>query len=189
MFSGFSCVFLRQAAILKATMITIRPPRIRSFVSSLYSLLYTVVIIGGYVYYFTHPLEAAEIKGTPIAYVFMLAIPGLIFALLNLVNNFTVSLMSDGQALQFSSLFKRIRIPLSEIQKIQITSPDLIETNLSGPTPKPIRFSRKPIALYVGMNHVLHITKRSPGTDVDVTIGPGWNKSQLQAFVLDIGKK
>ena len=160
----------------------------RSLVSSMSFFFYVAVFAFGCFFYFNDPEIAADVKGSPIMLAFILSIPGLIFLFLKMINNFSVRLYSTENQLIFFSLFKRINIPLAAIQKVKVTSPDLIETNFSGPTPKPIRFTRKPIQLFVGAPHILHIEQHNASEPIRLEIGPGWRKDDLETFVREMRK-
>jgi hypothetical protein len=169
-------------------MKTIKPPIWRSLVSSAGFILSAAVYVFAGSFYFTDPQIAADVKGTPIFYVFILGLPGLIYLFLKMLNTLSAKLQSGDGQLMFSSLFSRVSVPLSEIQDITITSPDLIETNFSGPTPKPVIISRKPIQVFVGMPHVLNIVRNKGSESMRLEVGPGWRKEDLEAFVKGLRK-
>lgn len=169
-------------------MKTLKPPIWRSLVSSASFILSAAVYVFAVYFYLTDPYIAADVKGTPIFYVFILGVPGLIYLFLKMLNTLSAKLQSGDGQLMFSSLFSRVSVPLSEIQDITVTSPDLIETNFSGPTPKPVIISRKPIQVFVGMPHVLNIVRSKGLEPMKVDVGPGWRKEDLEAFVKGIQK-
>lgn len=169
-------------------MKTLKPPIWRSLVSSASFILSAAVYVFAGHFYLTDPHIAADVKGTPIFYVFIFGVPGLIYLFLKMLNTLSAKLQSGDGQLMFSSLFSRVSVPWSEIQDITVTSPDLIETNFSGPTPKPVIISRKPIQVFVGMPHVLNIVRSKGSESMKVNVGPGWRKEDLEAFIREAGK-
>ncbi len=169
-------------------MSQIRPPFHRSLISSLDFFWYGAIFAFGCFFYVTDPEIAASVQKSPIMIVFILSIPGLIYLLLTSVNNFSLRLMNDGYQMTFSSLFKRISVPLSEIQDIHVTSPDLVTTLFSDPPPTTIRTGGR-FRLYVGAQHALSITKRGASEPITLKIGPGWRQEDLTLFVQEMNVK
>lgn len=161
----------------------IQPPIWRRLISSLPFFLYGAVFAFGCYYYFTDPEIAADVKGSPIMLVFILSIPSIIYLFLKMLDTFSLKLEHSQGRLIFFSLFSRFKIALTEIEHITITSPDLVETDFSGPTQKPVRFSGHPIRLYVGAPHILQIKRKGIPETIGLKIGPGWKKEDLQRFI------
>ncbi len=169
-------------------MIQLRPSFWRSLISSSVFFWYSAIFAFGCYVYFNNPEFAESVRGDFIIVVFLLSIPILIYYFFRTINNFSLVLKNDGKYLTFASLLKRFSIPISDIEKVTIASPDLIATSLSASAPSALPVDGR-VRVFVGAKHVLHITTKKDRSSIALEIGPGWKQEDLQKFIQRLGKR